>query len=235
MVKLYVVITHFVAAPTSQPIRNHMPFNNTEIKGGLNMKTRILNSIVITLLIGLLFISGCATFGKVKEPSEQQGTMLIGRIKVVYYDYPKGWKINGEHTRNIVVYFVDPNSEEIIKAKSKGQYGVFYVINSDVKRLVIAGFEYERKAGNMKYANSHGIENTYIDITKNCVNNLGDIIWHDTFTGEEKLSASRSTFTKTSSHEIMYNYDEVESWFRNAYTESSWNRLNWVDVEYTVR
>ena len=74
----------------------------------------------------------------------------------------------------------------------------------------------------MIFRNTHRIEDTYIDITKNSVNNLGDIIWHDMYIGR-----ARSSYRL----EFKRNQDEIENWFKSEYTRNLLNRKNWVDVE----
>ena len=189
------------------------------------MKTRVLVSIIITIIIGLLLISGCATTGKMKEPAKADSTLLIGRIKLVCENFPKRWHINGEHTKDLRIYFADPETKKTVIVKSKGDDGIFYLLNPTASQFVIIGFEIKKKGGNMIFNNHHLINNTYINITKNSVNNLGDIIWAETFTEEEKRGGGSSSFSRIGEHTFRSNYDEVESWFKDTFTESSWKRI----------
>ena len=196
------------------------------------MKTCRLALIIIYLFIGLLLISGCATTGNVKDPGKSDSTLVIGRIKLVCNDFPKEWRINGEHTRNLRVYFVDPKTEDKIKVKPKGKDGVFYLVDPAAKRYYLVGFETIIKHGNWTLKNYHRIKNTYIDITKNSINNLGDIIWYETFTGQTERGGGSSTFTKVGRHEFILNNDEVETCFMDEFTKSPWLGKNCIDVKY---
>jgi hypothetical protein len=196
------------------------------------MKAKIISSIVITLLIGLLLISGCATTGKIKEPTKSDSALIVGRVKMVCSNFPRDWHINGEHTSNIRVYFIDPATNDVVIVKSKGDSGVFYLVDPDAKQFVIAGFEIRKKIGNMTYTNSHRIDNTYIDITRNSVNNMGDLVWDTRFKSQDARGGGSSTYTTDSKHDFKSNYNEVESWFNETFAESPWNRKEWVNVEY---
>jgi len=196
------------------------------------MKTRVSVSIITTILIGLLLIGGCTTTGKVKESAKSDSTLLIGRIKLVCENFPKNWHINGEHTKDLRVYFEDPKTKKTVIVKSKENDGVFYLVDPAANQFVIIGFEIKKKAGNMIFNNHHLIKDTYINITKNSVNNMGDILWAEKFTGQEARGGGSSTFERIGTHTFRSNYDEVERWFKNTFTESSWGKKNWVDVEY---
>ncbi len=198
------------------------------------MKTGRLSFIVILSLTVLLLIGGCATTEKVTKPTTYRSgdTLLVGRIKIDCRDFPRDWRINGEHTMGLRVYFVDPKTKKVVKVASRGNYGVFELVDPVASQYIITGFTFIHKSGNRTFNDSYPIKNTYINITKNSVNNLGDIIWYEKFTGQEKRGGGSSTFQRAGIHKFKLNYDEVESWYRNTHPESSWNERNWVDVEY---
>jgi hypothetical protein len=205
------------------------------IKGGLKLRPRIFFPIIISFLIGLLLIGGCATTGKFKEPRKAESTLLIGRIKLICSDFPREWHINGEHTKGLRVYFVDVRTRNVERVISKGKDGVFYLVNPTAERYYLYGFEIRKRAGNMTFSDYYLLENIYIDITKDRVNNLADIIWYETFTEETKTGVGHSTFTKKGSHEFVSNYEQVQSWFKTEYAGSRWNSKKWVSVVYSQR
>ena len=89
------------------------------------------------------------------------------------------------------------------------------------------------KGGNMIFNASYRIEYIYIDITKNSINNMGDIVWNENFTGAEYRGGGDSaTYSKIGTHTFKGNYDEVKNWFLNEYPKSPWRGKNWTDVKY---
>jgi hypothetical protein len=201
------------------------------------MKTKILISSTILILISFLLIGGCATISGMKEPASPESTLLFGRIKLTCSDFPRGWDINGEHTGGIKVHLMDTSTKEVIQVKSRGVDGLFSLIDPDAECYVIVGFELMEANRYRKISLSYRAEdNPYICIQKNSVNNLGDIMWNEVYGSELKtehgeLGPTTTMITK-GSHDFIQNYDEVKNWFKGKYPDSAWNNKNWKSVEY---
>jgi hypothetical protein len=196
------------------------------------MKTKAFLSILILLCIGFMFIGGCASTGKIKEPSHTESTLLIGRIKVTCNDFPREWKINGEHTKGVIIYLVNVSTNKVTKLKCNNKYGMFCLTNPDASQYILAGFVLRKEIVRTTFTGSHQIKNTYMDIQKNSVNNLGDMEWIETYKGQQKRGGGSSWYESTGTHIFLLNYGELEDWFRETYPESAWNRKNWHDVRY---
>jgi len=199
------------------------------------MKTKILISITILILISFLLIGGCATTSRITEPTSPDSALLIGRIKLTCTEFPKTWNINGDHPNGVVVYLANVSTKEIIKVRSRGSDGLFYLIDLDVDKYVIVAFSFQ--SGGSRHTVNLGFETKdvrYFEIKRNFVNNLGDIKWrskYETKVGTEWSKAgSTTTFSVKDSYNYLGNYDEVKSWFEETYPESDWNNKNWINA-----
>jgi hypothetical protein len=170
---------------------------------------------------------GCATTGPkptspapFTEPANSDSTLLIGRITLTCENFPANWHVEGEHKRGIVMDLKNVNTNEIIKIKSKGSDGLFYLLDTPGYYEIVK-FEYGIKSG--RYWSTLTITGQYlINIEKGIVNNLGDI--HCTWTYVETMKRGHAKV------QFNENYDEVKEWFQMTYPESSWNNVNWSEV-----
>lgn len=66
------------------------------------MKTKILVSISVSVLVGVLLAGGAASAARIKEPVGPDSTLLIGRIKLICSGFPKSTLANGRLTNHLV-------------------------------------------------------------------------------------------------------------------------------------
>lgn len=171
--------------------------------------------------------------GAVKEPAHPDSTLLIGRVTVDCKSFPQSWHVNGEHTSIITVYLIDASTQQVITLNCRNKDGFFYFSDPDSSRYILAGFSLKRRAGRMQFTASTTVNDKYFDISENCVNNLGDIQWTEVYTGtSQTLGGGSSRYNSSGYHNYFLNYDEVEKWFKEEYSDSAWNSKNWVSVEY---
>jgi hypothetical protein len=183
-----------------------------------------------------LCIGSCASTTKVKDPTGPQSTLLIGRIKLNCSNFPPKFNIDGENADGITVYFYHIPSEEFIEVRARGEDGVFHLINPAADQYIIAGFKYMRTSSNSRITlgqntNPH---TSAFEIRANAVNNLGDILWTETYIAssakEHDQKGSHATLTSEQGYEYLGNCDELESWYHETYPDSGWNEKTWVDV-----
>jgi hypothetical protein len=125
---------------------------------------------------------------------------------------------------------MDASTKKLINVRSRGQDGVFYIVDPDGDTYYILGYEIEKKVSptlrvTMSY---HAEDYPYIKLAKNRVNNLGDIKWNEAY---DSRSKGHHTFSTKGSHKFLGNYDEVRNWFKGTYPESDWNSKSWVNAE----
>ncbi|MFW6181410.1 MAG: hypothetical protein ACOC8N_06645 [Spirochaetota bacterium] len=193
--------------------------------------TRVVLSLSL-LCAGIVFAGGCASTGGIKEPATSQSTLLIGRVTVTCREFPRDWKVNGEHTSGITVYLVDGSTRELIKLRCSGRYGLFCLVDPKAAQYVLLGFELEKKTGRMTFKGSYTVEKTYFDVTPGAVNNLGDLEWVNTYQGRKERGGGSAWYESTGVHRFALNYPELETWFRSTYPESAWNSRTWSEVAY---
>lgn len=198
------------------------------------MKTKMLLSISIPILIGMLLIGGCASTGKIKEPASTDSTLLFGRITLICKGFPGDMHLNGEHTFGIKVHLIDASTKETFYVRSHGVEGLFHIVDPDGGQYFILGYEIEKKVSpTLRVTMGYRAEDTpYIVINKNSVNNLGDIRWIETY---DTRSKGDRTFTTIGSHDLLRNYAEVKNWFEETHPDSAWNGKNWVSVEIITK
>jgi hypothetical protein len=198
------------------------------------MKTKMLLSIGIPILIGMLLIVGCASTGKIKEPASTDSTLLFGRITLICKGFPGDMHLNGEHTFGIKVHLMDASTKEMFYVRSHGVDGLFHIVDPDGGHYFILGYEIEKKVSpTLRVTMGYRAEdNPYIVIKKNSVNNLGDIRWTETY---DTRSKGEHTFNTKGSHDLLRNYAEVENWFKETHPDSAWNRKNWVSMEISTK
>jgi hypothetical protein len=181
-----------------------------------------------------MFINGCATTSKIKEPVSVDSTLIVGRITVTCNNFPDNWHINGEHKSGIIVHLQNFKTDETTSVRSKGPDGLLciYDIYDSYK---ITSFTFENMAGGwVSTINYNSSYPKVIKIKKGSVNNLGDIYWVETFgpKTEKVYTKTKRYQTGTSTQELIFkdNYDEVKDWFQNTYPDSNWNNKNWTNL-----
>ena len=104
------------------------------------MKTRVLVSILIPILICILLIGGCATTVKPKkpprtrlrfEPTNEDSSAIIGRIKLTCEIFPMQWRVKGDYTNGIVMHLYYRNTTETFTVTSRGADGFLYLLIDD--------------------------------------------------------------------------------------------------------
>jgi len=192
------------------------------------MKTKLLLSISISILVTLLLIGGCATIAGVREPAGPESTLLIGRITLVCRDFPRRWYINGEHKKGVKLYLMNTSTNKMMCVSSHGKHGFFHLNDPEAGHYVILGFELKITIDRLRITMGYRAEDkSYFVISKNSVNNLGDIMWLESYIKK----SSATTFTSHGNHNFKFNYDEVKNWYKEIYSNSAWNNENWVSVE----
>jgi hypothetical protein len=206
------------------------------------MKTKTFLSILASIVIGLLLISGCSTTPKIKDPVNPESTLLIGRITLICTGFPHDLPLNGIHTDGITVYLFDATTDETLSMRSHGADGLFYMTEDISYDRVLYIVDFVIKTGSTRQTITmpYRLEDIpYIVLEANAVNNLGDIKWYEQYTAKGSKEYDdrglQSTFHVAAYHEFKRNYNEVESWYKKTYPESEWNRKNWVNLEIETR
>jgi hypothetical protein len=207
-------------------------------KGDFQMNTKKPFLISVSFIIILLLIGGCATSHRIKEPSTDSSTLLVGRITFNCSGFPQQWHVNGQHKDGVTIYLWNFAKEEYITIRSHGADGLFYLIDPEPVdgRYVLVGFGLQSGSSRMTINLGYEIEDEpYVFIlTKNAVNNLGDVRWDERYQAEVSKEydrkGSQTTMEAEGSHKFENNFNEVESWFKTTYPESDWSRKNWVNV-----
>jgi hypothetical protein len=190
-------------------------------------------ALSLSLLCAAIGVAGgCASTGGIKEPKTAQSTLLIGRVTVTCREFPRDWKVNGEHTAGITVYLVDGSTKEVIKLRCSDKHGLFCLVDPGADQYLLLGFELQKKTGRMTFNGSYTVENTYFAVVPNAVNNLGDLEWVETYQGKKKRGGGSAWYESTGAHRFALNYAEMETWFRTTFPESAWNSRTWSGVAY---
>jgi hypothetical protein len=203
------------------------------------MKNKKVTLIGVLFIVGLILFWGCASSPKIQEPSSATSTLLVGRITFTCTGFPKQWNVNGEHKNGVTVYLWNYETEEYIPIRSHGADGLFYLIDPEPANgdYVLAGFGMETGSSRMTISLAYQIEDEpyYFTLTKNAVNNLGDITWSEHYktevSKEYDRKGSQTTMETESSHKFERNFKEVETWFKNTYPDSDWGRKSWVGLD----
>jgi hypothetical protein len=180
-------------------------------------------------------MGGCATTSRITEPTSADSTLLVGRIKATCKDFEPKWKMNGEHTNGIVIDLRNISTNEVISVRSRGADGLFYLVDPKEGLHVIERFSLT--TGSTKYTFNlwHMLsDNVTFTIDQNAVHNLGDIEWQSIcITKESKEYSKTGSYTKydvQTSHYYLHNYAELKTWFETTYPDSSWTKMNWINV-----
>jgi hypothetical protein len=203
------------------------------------MKKRCVFFTGAVLIVTLLLVIGCASTHKIKEPSGDSATLLVGRITFTCSNFPKQWNVNGVHKDGITIYLWSYDTEEYISIRSHGGDGLLYLIDPEAVngRYALLGFGMKTGSSRMTINLSYNLEDDpyFFILKENAVNNIGDMTWTEHYAAEVSKEYSQKgsqTYMETdASHNFKRNYDEVESWFKSTYPDSDWSRKNWVDVE----
>lgn len=206
------------------------------------MECKRKHTIIILLTIGLVLIVSCSTTPRIKEPTSESSTLLLGRITLRCMDFPENFHVNGIHTDGVTVYIGNYTTKDFISIRSHGADGLFYLVDPEPPdgQYFIAGFGLETGSSRMTLRLSHETKDDpfYFVLKENAVNNLGDIRWDDRYeeqvTKEYTRKGSHSGISTVGWHEYKQNGDEVESWFKNTYPDSDWNRKIWISVENLI-
>jgi hypothetical protein len=207
------------------------------------MKTRVLVSISIPILICILLIGGCATTAKPAkpgkppgarlyfEPTNEDSSLVIGRITLTAENFPSKWRIKGDYTNGIVMHLRNFKTNEIINVRSRGADGFLHLLLDTPGQYEITGFFYKNKEGNttvtLRYRSSYP---HLINIKKGTVNNLGDMHWIEKFEETAYKAGGKSEFKVSEELRFIENYDQVKEWFQKKYLSSAWNNKNWINV-----
>jgi len=202
------------------------------------MKTRTI-VLIPTLLICILFMSNCATtsqpakpgrLARISEPSNSNSTLLIGRITLTCENFPKSWHVEGEYKKGISIDLQDQKTGDIFTLKSRGSQGLFYVLdrsgNFEIKQLtfVMGG---GRSRTTLYYRSRYPL---IINIEKGKVNNMGDMLWTETFEEITERETHKATGKTHSELRFIKNYSEVKNWFGESYPDSGWNKGSWINL-----
>lgn len=199
------------------------------------MKTRKLVMITIGLLTGLIVSSGCATTNKIAEPPNEDSMLLIGRVTLTCVNFPANWHVKGNYTRKITVDLKNRTTNAVVRVRSKGSDGFFYLLDSPGPYEVV-GFSYETRGGRRRITLGIRFRSPLPITTKaGAVNNLGDIQWKEKyetkFGTKETVHGSKTLGMTKKEFRFMKNYRQLERWFQKTYPDSSWNTEEWVDVK----
>jgi len=201
-------------------------------QGGRKMKLKLMFVLFIPIFIGAVLLGGCATTGKVTEPSRPDSTLLIGRIKLACSNFPQYWYCNGEHTSGIVIDLRNVSTKEIVSIKSKGSDGLFSLIDPKEGIYAIIRLTFKTGSGRSTTTLYFGDRKSRgFKIVRNSVNNMGDISWQEIYL----TKIDESTGATQDSLDFKRNYEEVKTWFGATYPESEWNRKDWLNVDVIVK
>lgn len=213
-------------------------------KGGKKMKTKVMFALFIPIFVGIILLGGCATTGKITEPSQDVSTSLMGRIKLTCSYFPQYWYCNGEHTNGIVIDLRNVSTKEIMKITSKGPEGLLFLPVKE-GRYIITRLTFKTGGGNTKTTLYFGDDKSRsFTVFRNVVNNIGDIHWEEIYlaktdesygSGGGSKGGTSITGSTQNSCNFKNNYEEVKTWFAATYPESEWNNKKWHNVEVTVR
>jgi hypothetical protein len=201
------------------------------------METRVLVSTFIIIFLGFLIIGGCATTGKITEPTTEDTVLLVGRIRATCEDFEKMWNMNGIHTNNIEIDIRNLTTNEVTSVRSRGTDGVFYVYDPESGVYIIERLSYiSHGPRGASFHLSHFLndERTF-SVEQNAVYNLGDIEWFAKCIERESKEYSKarvsSLYEVQTTHSFQKNYAEVRTWFENTYPDSTWNKMQWISVD----
>ena len=179
------------------------------------------NSMLI-IVIGLCLFSCATTMSE--GPSKEKPTLLVGSasFEATGYKVYGNSSINGKHSSGMELVIVNMTTGEEIKLKANNNGYFFHPLES--------GCEYYVKE---LYYIDKGNDGSYISLTTtlssvvpirqdggDAVINLGSIEW---FCDNSK---------KWADIDWSKGYGDVESYFKNKYPESPWNRYEWIDFTW---
>jgi hypothetical protein len=204
------------------------------------MKTRIFVSIFSFIVIVILILGGCASSGKITEPTHAESVLLVGRIKATCEEFEEMWNMNGEHTDKIEIDIRNLSTNEMTTVRSKGANGVFYVNEAQYGVYTIERFSYTSRGSRTVFNLGHLLnDGVNFTLDQNAVYNLGDIEWYAKCKKREskeyKDKGAQYIYEVETMHYYQENFNALKVWFEATYPESSWNNRNWINVEYTKR
>jgi hypothetical protein len=147
--------------------------------------------------------------------------------------FPKGWNINGDHTKSITISLKDP-SKSTISTVSRGEEGFFYFPDLAAGLYTLTGCDVELMAARTTIRLGFDCEYP-VPVEGNSVNNLGDMAWLVAYEtrGDTEYTEARVTTTFYARDYLAYkgNFDECKSWFAQTFPKSDWNTRSWVNIE----
>ncbi len=175
-----------------------------------------VSNLFILLLVTLL--SSCVSItNKLKEPTDSNDTLLVGRLVFKclgtnLYTIP-----TGDYRSGIKIEFFDQISGDVIIVYSYSKYGFFKINNPDISSYIITEIMYEAPLGGVVLIEPV-YDNRFI-IKKGKVNNLGLLTW----TGNLPKFKHITVFNKE--------YEETRNLFFDKYSRSLWNKKEWVNLK----
>ena len=172
----------------------------------------------VVLLILSLSIISCAT--TTTEFGDKYQSLLVGEIqlKAKNFAYYGDASVNGTHSEDIELTFMNITENKEIIVNSYGKEGVFYfpVKEDCLYQLTKLYYKKEKKGSWVSIKTSMNKELVF-DVLSKKVNNVGVIDWE--------------CDNKLKTNEIMAsgNYDKVREDFVNRYHRSNWLQYEWSD------
>jgi hypothetical protein len=194
------------------------------------MKTKVMFILFIPIFIGIMILGGCATTGKITEPSRPDSTLLIGRLKLTCSNFPQNWYCNGEHTNGIAIDLRNISTKEIVTIKSKGSDGLFFLLDPKEGTYAITRLTFKTGSGRSTTTLYFWDDKSRsFSVARNSVNNIGDIGWQEMYLtkidesyggGAGGKGRSSITGATQNSCDFKCNFEEVKTWFAATYPES---------------
>ncbi len=181
-------------------------------------------AFLIGLLAVIVLISGCITTTKFKsEPKDPTATLVIGRVEfnIKNFESFHGVSVNGVHTKNVQLDFINQSTDEKRLIQSFGENGFFYStkLEPGVYKIDKVYYRLTSKKARVSIWVGTSTEN-HVEILRGKVNNLGYI------------DAARDGSLRTASYDANKDYAETRKLFGEIYYESGWLSYDWTDVEF---